>query len=212
VTARELSTELRARRRAARREVVVMRRELRERVRALRPRDPRRRRRRLLAALAVVLLLLLLALRDCRCDGAPAPPPAAKAGAVVTRTPARLPPPSPPLTGRLERVRRPSFAEPAPGARPWLDDFRLQVAARSPRLSDCFRGSESPGGLRWTCALSATDGSTSDHELEPLRGTVAVSKDQRNCLVRALSSPAYHLRAEAGAPSTPVRVSMVIEF
>jgi len=214
VTARELAVELRARRLGARRALTMMRRELRARVRAL-PADEaarRRRRRRLLAVLAVILLLLLLALRDCECDAAPATPPAGTAATAATRAPVRPLPPPPPITGRVERVRRPAFVEPSPAARTWLDDFRLQVAARSPRLADCFRGTDSPGGLRWTCALSPTDGATADHELEPLRGTVAVSKEQRECLVRALASPAYHLQPGPGTPSTPVRVSMVIEF
>jgi hypothetical protein len=212
VTARELRAELKTRRRTARRGVAQMRRELRERARALWPADRGKRRRRLLTLAALILLLLLLLLRDCQCEGGPAAPLVGPATPAVTRV--GLPPPHPaqPILGRLERVRRPTFVEPPPTGRTWLDDFRLQVAARSPRLSECFRGSDSPGGLRWTCALSPTDGATSDHELEPLRGTMAVSPAQRTCLVRALSSPAYRLQAGAGAPSTPVRVSMVIEF
>lgn len=214
MTARELAVALRERRRATRRAVAVMRREVRERVRALEPREAadRRRRRRLLKVLAVILLLLLLALRDCECEGAPATPPPGAATTAAARAPARPLPPPPPIAGRVERVRRPAFVEPSPSARAWLDDFRLQVAARSPRLSDCFRGADNPGGLRWTCALSPADGATADHELEPLRGTVAVSKEQRECLVRALTNPAYRLQPGPGAPSTPVRVSMVIEF
>jgi len=212
VTPRELRAELKARRRTMRRDLAVGRQELRERVRALRPADRGKRRRRLLLAALAALVLLLLILRDCRCDAAPAPAPPGQGPSVTRALPTRPAQPPPPIAGRVERVRRPGFVAPAPAARSWLDDFRLQVSARSPRLSECFRGSDSPGGLRWSCALSPSDGATSDHELTPLRGTVAVSPAQRACLVRALSSPAYHLRPGPDAPSAPLRVSMVIEF
>jgi hypothetical protein len=47
--------------------------------------------------------------------------------------------------------------------------------------------------------------------LEPTLSSDELTHPQRVCVLAALSDPPYRLDAEA-APSTPVRVGMVIEF
>ena len=90
--------------------------------------------------------------------------------------PRKAPHPRPP---RQERARAPgrrrSNRRPRPGyeteAQPppeWIDEFRLQATARSPRLAQCFEGTDRPGALRWVAALNPETGTVSDQELEPV--------------------------------------------
>jgi hypothetical protein len=192
-TSRDRSAALRARRDA-----------LRSR---LRRRAPRRRPWWLLL-LAVLLAVLAAA---CCCAGEPedpveAPPPAA-APAAGGSAPA---PPPPPLGGRVAPRPRPAFEPPRADELPWLAGFRMQVAARSPRLASCFVGVERPGSLKWTALVEPVSGRVSDHTLEPTLSSDPLTPPQRACVLGALSEPPYRLQADARA--TPSRVGMAIEF
>ncbi len=162
--------------------------------------------------LLLLLLLLLLALiRDCRCNDVPAPPPPQDTGVSepVPTVPVEPPPPTP--TGRLERRDRPGYATETPAPLPWIASFRMQVAARGPRLAECFVGAQRPGTLKWTTAVEAKHGLVSDHTLEPTLLSEELSKKQRECIVDVLSDPPYRLQT-SDERSTPARVGMVIEF
>ncbi|MDX2010830.1 MAG: hypothetical protein SFW67_11585 [Myxococcaceae bacterium] len=174
-----------------------------------------RRCRRLRRALTVAALLLLLLF--LRCEG-PTPE-----GPQPTASPAPKPEPKPPTAPLAKKpvvkkpvvasrpVERPDFDAPARPQAAWLDGFRLQVAARSPRLSRCFIGAERPGALRWTSLVSTSTGAVGSHEFETVGTSVDLTKEQRACLEAALSSPGYGLE---GAPTEglPQRVSLVLEF
>ena len=157
------------------------------------------------------LWLLLLVLAWFCCSGSPPPPPLppdpveapaeAEPGA-ATPVPA-LPDP------RIGRVGRPSFSNGPAEPLPWVTAFRLQVAARSPRLALCFVGAEAPGALKWTAAVEPESGRVSDHTLESVRETV-LDAAQRACVLGVLSDPPYRL--PSGGEATPSRVSMAIEF
>lgn len=213
--------ERRARRKELRRRMAQARAELGARVGAhplVRRARLRRRVRRLLAASVLVLAALLA---RCDCDEPPAvPPPAPPVEPVPPaklaekpRLPAAPAPPAP--TGTISSLQRPSYDLERKAPLTWVDDFRMQVAARSPRLAACFQGVERPGALRWTAAVNPEAGSVSDHELEPVGGTSDLDREQRACLVEALSMPPYRLSRgldAAEARSTPTRVGIVIEF
>jgi hypothetical protein len=117
----------------------------------------------------------------------------------------------PALQGKVPEQPRPAFGPQNAGSPPWLDEFRMQVAARSPRLADCFTGVERPGALRWAAAVNPNGGSVSDHELEPVGVGTDLSADQRKCILGVLSSPKYQLTVP-GTSGLPNRVSLVIEF
>jgi hypothetical protein len=157
------------------------------------------------------LLLLLLLLLLLVCTRAPPPPeaPPAPLAAPAAATPS---PPAPPLpTGRVARKDRPRFESAAPEPLPWLAAFRLQVAARSPRLAECFAGASRPGALKWTAAVEPRHGRVSDHAVEPTLSSDELTATQRACVLAVLTEPPYRLEAET-SPSTPSRVGMVIEF
>lgn len=205
-------------------------RRLRERLRAQlaeRMRDPRiatllekkrarQRRRRIAAALVALLLLLLLLLLRCEPEApvideppseepvtealAPKPPP----------TPTKRRPPRAPLEGKIAPSERTGLEVEATSPPPWLAQFRLQVAARSPRLATCFNGVEKPGALRWTALVHARSGRVSESELEPALRGAELEDAQVECLVRGLSEPPYQL--DAGDESEARRVSLVFEF
>lgn len=172
----------------------------------------RRRRLRRLAFVAVLLLLLLF----LRCDGAPGP-------GVVDVSDGGLPvvlaaAPKKPLPGKrgarpvvpAAAVTRPDYAAPDRDRAAWLEAFRLQVAARSPRLASCFIGADRPGALRWTTQVVRESGTVDSHDFEPVGASVELSRTQRDCLVDALSKPAYRLDAAPGG--LPERLSLVLEF
>ncbi len=199
-------------RRELRRSVKEARAQLRARVAQLpavqqaRTRTWRRRRRALLVTLVLLLLLLL---SRCQCAVAPPPSPATPALSKPPLVPAKVEPPKP-LIAKVKPQPRPKLATDARPAPSWLDDFRLQVAARSGRLAECVNGSEHPGALRWTASVTPASGAVSQQELEPVGGAV-LPPDARTCLQRALSTPPYRLSPDA-AEALPPRVTLVIEF
>ncbi|MGI5861531.1 MAG: hypothetical protein ACOX6T_05675 [Myxococcales bacterium] len=218
MTPRELRRAMRERRRELRRAVRKLRRQARadaERIPVVQKEKQRRRRRRLTALLAVLLLALLLT--RCECQPAPAIPPEAEpAPEVVPEEPEPVPAKKAevkknPLKATTKRRRRAGYEEAARAGPPWLEDFRLQVAARSARLAQCFTGSERPGALRWSTAVDPESGAVADHEVDPVGPSAELSLDQRKCLVGVLSDPVYRLtdQQKQGLPS---RISLAIEF
>ena len=215
MTPSELRRELRRRKKELRRSVDLMKRAARERVEQLPSVQREKRRRRIRRAVTLAALLLLALLMRCECAPAPpAPPPEPVVKPAPEVEPKKSPPPaSKPkaFTERMQRQRRGSYQNESQTSPGWLDDFRLQVAARSPRLAWCFSGTERPGVLRWTAAVNAASGTVSDHELEFVGTGGAPSGQQRDCVLGVLSSPGYRLKAEQ-KQDLPSRVSIVIEF
>ncbi|QRO00826.1 hypothetical protein JRI60_18225 [Archangium violaceum] len=215
MTPRELRRELRRRKKELRRSAELMRRATRERVEQIPAVRREKRRRRIRRVVTIAALLLLAMLVRCECaPSPPAPPPepvVEPAPEVKPKKPA--PPASKPkaFSDRMERQRRGSYQNEAQTSPSWLDDFRIQVAARSPRLAQCFSGTERPGALRWTAAVNAASGSVSDHALEPVGTGGELSGKQRDCVLGVLSSPGYRLKPEQ-KQDLPGRVSIVIEF
>ncbi len=211
----QLKAQLRETRRRLRHEVRLAK----ERTEAVVTANPAlmkaRRRRRLRRAMAIALFLLLLLFLRCEGPGAPAPapdptpPPTAEAKKPAPAPPRKPAPKKPQVTSRP--VERPDFDTPSRPAAAWLDAFRLQVAARSPRLSRCFIGTERPGALRWTTLVSTETGAVGGHEFEASGGGLDLTKEQRACLEAALSSPSYGL-SDAPTEGLPQRVSLVLEF
>lgn len=167
----------------------------------------------LLVLAAILALLALLCCNPCT----PPPEPVAEVEIVLPAPPEEAPaePPTttPPLPGldRIPRQPRPAIPVRPPGPPSWLDAFRMQVTARSPQLAACFEGSEFPGQMRWTTSVEAVQGSVSQHQLEPMLDTRALSADERACLLGVLSRPRYDL-VTGDEPSTPQRVGLVIQF
>ncbi|MFY0570258.1 hypothetical protein ACN28E_41440 [Archangium lansingense] len=215
MTPRELRRELRRRKKELRRSAERMRQAARERMEQHPSIRREKRRRRIRRAVTIAALLLLAMLVRCECKPSPpAPPPEP----VVKPAPEVKPKqPSPPaskpkaFSERMERQRRGSYQNEAQTSPSWLDDFRLQVAARSPRLAQCFSGTERPGALRWTAAVNAASGSVSDHALELVGTGGELSGKQRDCVLGVLSSPGYRLKPEQ-KQDLPGRLSLVIEF
>lgn len=175
----------------------------------------RERRRRILRGIGIAIILLLLLLIRCDC-GPGQPPPAAKA--VETKPEVKPKPkvvvkpgPRKPIDGTGGKASRNTIGLGAPASPTWIDEFQLQVAARSPRLAKCFTGIDRPGALRWSASVNPTSGAVSDHELEPVGVSVDLSPEQRECVVRVLSSPNYKLTAPE-KEALPNRISLVIEF
>lgn len=202
----------RQQRRAARARINQARDRARATVAALPEMKRARRRRWRRRALIAALLLLLLLLHRCECGPAPRIEP--ELAAVVTldagvkRVPKR-----PALKATKEGLAAKPRASWETGAQlgpAWLDEFRMQVSARSPRLAHCFTGSERPGALRWSVALNPETGAVSDQDLEPL-GAAEPNAKQRECLQKALADPKYHIAA-ADRLSVPSRVTLMIEF
>jgi hypothetical protein len=208
----ELRRARRLRRQQLRRDLATLREQVRARVQSLRQAHKPRRRRRLLALPLLLLLLLLL-----RCPDDPQPPPVvetkAPAKAAVDKPPTPTPRKTarPPLAGHLGNRPRAPYQASAPLPPTWIDELRLQAAARSPRLAACFSGSDRPGALRWNAALNPDTGTVSDHDLEPLGPRSALTDEQRACIVQALSTPRYRLTPPPTQPF-PERVTLVIEF
>jgi len=200
--------------------------ELRERVKASRAQaqaalanDPAvqkaraRRRLKRIAALALLLLLLLL----IRCEGDPGPLEGqvndggtAAEPVAVEKKPAPRPPTKKPVIPP-KPVERPDFDTPSRLPAPWVDAFRLQVAARSPRLSACFIGTNRPGALRWTTLVSLQTGAVGNHEFDSMGPAADLTRAQLDCLADVLSKPGYRLTG-ATPEGLPERVSLVLEF
>jgi hypothetical protein len=219
MTPRELRRAMRERRGKLRAEVSQLRRQARERADQNPAVRRERRRRRTRRALLTAGLLLLLSLLRCDCGPEPVPPvPEVEVEVEVEPTPppvVKKPAPAkakrPPLSAKTEAKPRNDFAgvgQPVPA---WLDDFRLQVAARSARLAQCFTGSDRPGALRWSTSVNPENGAVSEHELEPVGQAAEIGGEQRACVLGVLSSPAYRLTEEQ-KQGLPKRISLVIEF
>lgn len=175
-----------------------------------RRREERARRRRRRAALLVLILLLLLLLRPCHEE----PDPTIAQAEVVSASPrsVEVTPPPPELpTGQIPRRERPRFDPEPTDALPWLDAYRMQVAARGPRLAACFVGVPRPGALKWTASVEPRSGRVSDHALEPTLQSDPLTAAQRACALEVLAEPPYRL-APGELRSTPSRVSLAIEF
>lgn len=174
----------------------------------------RRRRRLQRAVLAIAVLLLLLLIRcDETGSGSPVSAAVPDAGVepVVKKPPATSPAkPFRPVV-KASPVLRPAFDTPAKLPNPWVDAFRLQVAARSPRLATCFNGSARPGAVRWTTLVSKKDGAVGTHEFEAMVAGVQLDAAQTACLTEALERPGYRIAAGDG-DGLPERVSLVLEF
>ncbi len=201
---RALRAELQRRVDAARSAAVARRAKVPKKVS---PREQERRRRRWLWLLLLLLLLLLC----MRCGCVPPPPPGVAVEVPAAPAPVAAPVAPDPPPARIARRARPRFEVTAPQPLPWLDAFRLQVAARSPRLADCFTGISRPGALKWTAGVEPTHGLVSDQVLEPTLSGDDLDTVQRACVFGVLASPPYTLDAGT-SPSTPARVGMVIEF
>jgi hypothetical protein len=202
-------------RRDLKRDLALMRARARASTQALRTARDKARRRRRLAFAAPPLLLIAMLLR-CDCERTD---PVKVAAKVETKAPPeKTPTPRPPrksgrapLAGDVDRRPRRAYeaeAQPPPG---WIDEFRLQASARSPRLAQCFEGTDRPGALRWVAALNPETGTVSDQELEPVGTRSGLTPEQRACVARALSNPGYRLSSRPAQPF-PERVSLVIEF
>lgn len=216
MTPRELRREMSQRKKELRRSVAHMRRAARERMEQVPAVRREKRRRRTRRAVTIAALLLLAMLMRCGCEPSPPAPPLES---VVKPAPEVKPEkPAPPATSkpkassdRMGRQPRGSYQNEAQTSPGWLDGFRLQVAARSPRLAQCFSGTDRPGALRWTAAVNAASGSVSDHALELVGTGGELSGKQRDCVLGVLSSPGYRLKPEQ-KQELPGRVSIVIEF
>lgn len=214
MTPREQRHALRERRRVIRAVLAQARRDARERLSHVPAvqRERRRRRIRRSAAVAALLLLILFVRCDCAEPAPPPSPPPAAAAVAKPVKPVADPPAKPPaFTDKIKPKKRGTFETATRPPPSWLEAFHLQVAARSPRLAACFNGTERPGALRWAAALNAKSGGVSDHELEPLGSGGSFTQQQRDCVVRALSSPTYTLSVP-DSDALPRRVGLVIEF
>ncbi len=170
----------------------------------------RARKRRIWLGFLLLLLLLLLLLSRCSCTQEPPVLPGEEAVGPALIEEALEPEEPLPRVAPVERVDRPEYRSELPEPLPWLDAFRMQVAARSPRLGQCFIGAERPGRLRWTASVEPLEGSVSEHQLEPMLQGDALTQKQRTCAIGVLSDPPYTL--EGPGRSTPSLLSMVIEF
>ncbi len=209
--------ELRAAMKAQRQALEASARALRERMSQLPQVQAAARRRRLRSTFTLAALLLVLCFIECDCDPRPGQlPEPVDAGVLVVeaKKPAPLtvkPVKKPPLKANVSLGPRDSFGTSQRPPPDWLDGFRLQVAARSPRLAECFQGTERPGALRWATAVNPDSGAVSDQTFEPVGIAIDLTKEQQTCLARVLSSPPYKVGV-GEAQALPRRVSLVIEF
>lgn len=188
-----------------------------EAVRAQRAQQPRRRKWK---RWVVLVLLLLLLLMRCECDEpvegvvdaglGVAPDVGAVVGDAGPPDAAASRPARRPRRAKVHLVarERPAFGKEAPEPDTWLPAFRLQVAARAPRLARCFEGAERPGALRWSAQLDPGLGLVSDQTFEPVLQGAGLSAARRACLAKVMAEPGYALEGGEGV----ARVSMVIEF
>jgi len=175
-------------------------------------REKARRRRRQLALLLAILLLLLLF--RCECEPEPVPEPVAQVEEpVVEKKPPTRKGIKKPLTleGTVDKSERDTIDVPDLPPPAWLAQFRLQAAARSPRLAACFVGVEKPGALRWSALVHARSGRVSASVVEPVFRGGTVTDAQLACLVAALSDPPFSLD-EPDREAAPRRVSLIFEF
>jgi len=227
-------SELRAKRKEARRrlrqDAQATRAELKARIDVqmsspafapLLARRARAKRNKRIAALVALLLLLLLLLIECEPEPvAPAvvekPPAVAQEEPVAVAPKKRVPKRNRrPLKGKIKGSDRSGVDVEPPPPPSWLPKFRLQVAARSPRLAACFNGAEEPGAMRWTTLVYAPSGRAADSVLEPVFRGASIDNAQRECLEQALTSPPYRLQEPGAEPEDGAvgrRVSIIFEF
>ncbi len=168
-----------------------------------------RRRRNLLIALLIALLLLLLS--RCECEEAPGYGPPSNEPATVVYVPEPEPPAKPLGRGRTKKKKRPKIAVKAPPPPPWLDQFRLQVSARSPRLATCLNGAERPGALKLSGLVHAKSGRVTAAKVEPVFRGSTLSQKQLDCLVKKLIEQPYNLK-DPDPEAAARRVSLIFEF
>jgi hypothetical protein len=174
----------------------------------------RRRFRRRVAVFSGAFILAMLLLQRCGCG--PLPPPVSgpskdagvasappDAGFRVKAVPLKAP--------HLGKQQRGTLTVDLSASPPWLEELRLQVAARSPRLADCFRGADKPGALRWTTGVNPENGAVFDPDFE-LIGDTMWQLGQRECITRVLSNPRYRFQHLPPPSATPPRVSLMLEF
>lgn len=174
--------------------------------------EAKARKRRLLA---LVVLLVLVCVSRCTCTTPTPPPPSAPQPALPVIKIRALPPKPKPSTPRPKTPSLPPrgrYQADPPSEPAWVEAFRLQVAARSRRLSQCFSGAAKPGALRWTAAINPDTGAVSDQKLEALPPSDDLTPAQRVCVVQVLSTPRYASLVAAQAQSLPDNVSLVLEF
>ena len=174
----------------------------------------KRRARKLLMGFVGLLLLFLI-----RCDCGSPPITATPDGGTSLEEPKtseKTPPAKPKpvavkVSGKNQPVDRAEMGMHFKRGPVWLDSFRLQVLSRSTRLAECFKGTERPGALRWSGAVSSAAGTVAEHSIEAVGGTYELSAEQRTCLVQVLTTPRYQL-TPASPDDLPERVGLVIEF
>jgi hypothetical protein len=174
------------------------------------------RRRRRIAILVALLLALLALLSKCECEGPPPPVPQ-KGGEPVVADVVKPPPqPKKPvhkaMTAKVASMPRADFDVNAQKPPAWLEELRLQVAARSPRLAQCFANAEVPGALRWTASVNPGTGEVSDSVLEGNTLSVVITGTQRGCLMNVLHAPPFKLTPEGTGDALTKRVSLLVEF
>lgn len=216
MNAREIRRALRRQRAAMRAQMKASKKRFREQwakspQAQARARQQRRRRR---VTLAIAGLIALAFLRCCSCgDSAPAAAAPEGKDAGTDAGPAAPLAKKPLAAPRLSLQRRSDLKLEDTSMLPWLDEFRLQVAARSPKLANCFHGADKPGALRWTTEMNPGSGQVSNHALEPIGATLGLNPAQRDCLIQALAEPRYRLQNRPpDESSTPSRVSIMLEF
>jgi hypothetical protein len=128
----------------------------------------------------------------------------------ATTTATATPPPAEPLVGRVAKKKRPSLALEEQLPPPWLQAFRMQVAAQSTGLASCFQGVERPGALRWTTTVHAQEGTVSDHKFESILQSISVTTAQTACLEKKVQAVRYKLAGDTSP--LPRRVSLILEF
>ena len=184
---------------------------VRERVAKRRAGKKPERRRPWAWIVLTLFLLLLLLLQDCSCGPGDAPDSDTDVCECEAEEaePEEVPPP--PLTGRIKRQDRPEYKTAKPATLNWLDEFRMQVAARSPRLAKCFVGVQQPGQLKWSTSVEPDKGRVSAHSLEPMLQTIPLNREEKACVLGVLEDPPYKLET-GDEPATPSRVGLVLEF
>ncbi len=204
----------RERRRALKAQMKAMRAQVRAQVAELPAVKQARQRKTIRRAVTLTVIAILLMMIRCDCgDGAPGK----KEPEVAEVDPKQKPdagvkvPPKKPLVGKGTRVNRGAFGVAAPPPPTWIDEFQIQVAARSTRLAECFKGVERPGALRWAASVNGKSGAATDHEFELIGSVDDLTAEQRECLIKVLSYPPYKLTAPE-KEALPNRVGMVIEF
>jgi len=182
----ELRRQMREQRAAMRAAVARMKGETRAQLEKTPTVQRERKKRRNRRAGSLVLLLLLLLFVRCDCDPPPPPPePEPLATDVVVQEPEKKKPTPPvkpkrkPFTDTVATQPRGQYGNDVRPPPSWLEEFRIQVAARSPRLAQCFTGTDRPGALRWAAAGDPKSGEVSYHELEPLGTSTSITREQR---------------------------------